>query len=205
MSYWSYRSYRGVQDCQCGEPQIAEEHRGSRRVTEEHRDGRRASARRTLQGSLEVWRLGSLDRPDVARLSRRTRRTKGRVGARQRPLCPGPCALSCLCGKGRSPGRRSRPSNQRISQSANQPGAPMERPCLRGEGSHRSAYGRTQPQVHVISHAVLQGVVLFYGRKHECELLIFVSPIPPYRGPEAIRPGPFSGSRKKIKESACIL
>ena len=93
-----------------------------------------------------------------------------------------------------SPGRRSRPSNQRISQSANQPGAPMERPCLRGEGSHRSAYGRTQPQVHAISHAVLQGVVLFYGRKHECELLIFVSPIPPYRGPEAIRPGPFSGS-----------
>ena len=189
MSYWSYRSYRGV----------------FRRCRRFRRCRMAASA--ALYDGLFVARLSRV-LFSVA--------VEGLAlwactlcfpfsGARQRPLCPGPCALSCLCGKGRSPGRRSRPSNQRISQSANQPGAPMERPCLRGEGSHRSAYGRTQPQVHAISHAVLQGVVLFYGRKHECELLIFVSPIPPYRGPEAIRPGPFSGSRKKIKESACIL
>ena len=187
MSYWSYRSYRGV-------------FRRCRRF----RRCRMAASAALYDGLF------------VARLSRVLFSVEGLAlwactlcfpfsGARQRPLCPGPCALSCLCGKGRSPGRRSRPSNQRISQSANQPGAPMERPCLRGEGAHRSAYGRTQPQVHAISHAVLQGVVLFYGCKHECELLIFVSPIPPYRGPEAIRPGPFSGSRKKIKESACIL
>ena len=63
MSYTSYMSYRGVQDCQCGEPQIAEEHRGLRRVTEEHRDGRRASARWTAS---VFWE------------SQRTRRTKGR-------------------------------------------------------------------------------------------------------------------------------
>ena len=115
MSYWSYRSYRGVQDCQCGEPQIAEEHRGSRRVTEEHRDGRRASARRTLQGSLEVWRLGSLDRPDVARLSRRTRRTKGRVSA---PCAQALAPFRVFVERGVLRGGEAAPP---ISESANQP------------------------------------------------------------------------------------
>ena len=57
------------------------EHRGSRRrqrVTESGEVLPHAGRRR---GSLEAWRLGSLDRPHAARLSQRTRRTtKGHKG-----------------------------------------------------------------------------------------------------------------------------
>ena len=51
------------------------EHRGAQRGQRDTEAGGVLSHAGRVIGSLEVWRLGSLDRPHAARLSQRTRRT----------------------------------------------------------------------------------------------------------------------------------
>ena len=88
MSYWSYRSYRGVQDCQCGEPQITKNTETTEK-TERHRDGRRVSARRTASvfwESQRTRRTQSKRRRGgpcvrVKRTSESARPARGPVGA----------------------------------------------------------------------------------------------------------------------------